>query len=171
MTTALPKRVAVRVEHTGDTSQDRAQRLARDVANAHELTKAFVAILANRSYAALATDTTIAAAAYATLLTAQIMTLAPTGFLLVTFTASGLKTTAQGTISFQVLLDGVPVKGMHVGEGASFQFSASMLVRAPVKAGPHTVQLQWQTNISGAQINAASVNEEHASMLVQESVS
>ncbi len=41
----LPRKVATRLEHTGHAPSDRAQRMAQQVGQAHEQTKAFVTSL------------------------------------------------------------------------------------------------------------------------------
>lgn len=124
--------------------------------------------LENRAYVALATDNTITAAAYATLLTANITTVLTGGYLVITFSASGRKTTGIGSAYFQILVDGIVAKACYSGWGINFPFNSGMVVRVAVKKGAHTVLVQWKTDVNSLQINAASVVEEHAHLLVQE---
>ena len=154
-----------RNEHTGDVVLDRIQGNVRDViAYLRSLVW-----LANRAYAALATDTgTIAAGAYATLLIANITTTLVKSFLLVSFTASGVQVTTLGTAFFQVLVDGAVVKGTYTTVAAGSAFAASMVVRVPVSKGAHSVALQWKTSVANARINASTVVEEHAHLYVEE---
>ncbi len=160
-----------RREQTGNALLDRIQDNVRDLIEYIRGLRATerLATLESRAYAALAADTTILAAAYATLLTARITTVLASGYLVITFSACALKTTAAGYVSFQIVLDGAVVKGAYVTTpAAGTGFNVSMVVRAPVKKGAHVVLLQWKTSTSAAQINAATVVEEHAHLLVQE---
>lgn len=170
VTATLARKVAFRAEHTGNAGQDRAQRLAQQTATAHEQTKNVVAALMNHAYATLVTDTTIATAAYATLLTATITTVLPTGHLVLSFSASGGKTTGAGTAFFELFVDGVLVKGCYVQVPLNVAFATSMVARAAVSKGTHTVLLKWRTDVSSLRINAASIGEEHAHLLVQEAL-
>lgn len=162
-------RVAQRREHTGTFAGDQAQLLARHGASKlNEHTDA-LAVLANRAYAALATDSTTASATYATLLTANITTRLARGFLIITFTVSGTQITAAATISFQIVLNGTVVKGAWTTVPAvNYSYNVSMMVRCAVVRGPQVVKLQWNSNAATARVRALSTNEEHAHLLVQE---
>lgn len=170
MTASLPNKVAYRREHTGDVARDRAQALAQNVKTAHEQTKNIVAALINQAYVALDTDVTLNIAAYATLLTTTITTVLPSGHIVITVTATGLKNTAGGTLAIRVKVDGTVAKAAYVTAGAGSAFSVSMVVRVAATAGPHTVIVEAKTSSNGATINAATVAEEHAHMLVQEAL-
>ncbi len=166
MSTKLP----IGRTHTGSFTGDNAQRQAQVASiKANEHVDA-IAVLNNRSYVALATDNTFAAAAYATLLTASITTLLARGFIIVTFSASGVQITNVASDEFQIVVDGVVVKGCYVSNAVNFAFVASMVVRVPVVRGPHTVKLQVKCTANSLRINAKTINEEHAHMLVQEAV-
>jgi hypothetical protein len=165
----LPRKVAKIAEFTGHAPADRAQVMAQRVGAAHEQTKAYVQVLANRVYGALTVDTTTASGTYSTLITASITTLLATGFLLIHVSACGDKTTNAGIISLQVVVDGVVAKGTYTAVAANSQFAVPLQWRVAVAKGPHVVTLQWKTSTANATINAVSVNEEHATMLVQES--
>ncbi len=111
----------------------------------------------------------MAASAYTTLLTANITTVLATGYLVITCSASGIQITNPGTVFLEVLVDGVVAKGCFTSiPTAGFSFNLSMMVRVAVTRGPHVVLLKWKPNVSSAHINAATVVEEHAHMLVQE---
>lgn len=167
MSTA-PK-LAQRLANPGSFPAEQAQRLAQDTARKVNSYADMLNALVNRSYVALATDTgNVAAAAYATLLTANITTVLATGYLIVTFSASGIQNTGSGTLFFQVLVDGVVRKGVYTTQEAGFSFNAAMVLRVPVTRGAHVVVLQGKTNNASYRINAATTNEEHASLLVQE---
>jgi hypothetical protein len=170
MAATLPKKVPFRREHTGDPAMDRMQRLAQATASAHELTKTIVAALMNRVYAALAVDVTIGIAAYAALFSATITTLLPTGNLDIIFTASGANSTATANMRFLVLVDNVSVGGTYGFTNAGQTFCSTIAVRVPVKAGKHVVTVQWKSDAGAARINAKTVAEEHAHLLLQESI-
>jgi hypothetical protein len=121
------------------------------------------------AYAALATNATIGIAAYATLLTADITTVLARSYLAISFSASSVHITNIATTSFQILVDGVVTKGCYVTYGtAGYAESVAMVIRVPVTRGPHRVLLQWKTDNTSARINASTVVEEHAHLLVQE---
>jgi hypothetical protein len=175
---SLPKAIAFRAEPTGHAGADRAQRMAQDVGRAHEQTKAYVkalvdstiAALANQAYAALAVDTNLAtSASYLVMLTANITTVLASGHLVISFSASGLKLAALGSNFFEIVVDGVVMKGCyHTTPAAAYAWSIGMMVRVPVTAGLHVVQLQWRTDSNSSRVNAASIPEEHMHLLAQE---
>ncbi len=159
-----------RREQTGDALLDRIQANVRDLMS-------FVrglAWLARRSFVALGTDITIAgsSAVYTTLLTTTLATTLSRGFLLITFTASGTHpTTANSTIYFKVLVDNVDVDGCYHTIGVlNSAFNVSVLTRVAVEKALHTITVQWSTDNNSARINGLSSINEHASLLVQESV-
>lgn len=170
MTAVLAKKVAVRQELTGVASQDRAQRMAQQVGQAHELTKAVVTALANSTFERLTTDVTIAtSASYATLLTATIDTTLTSGNLDISFSASGQKITNNGSALFRILVDGVAARGMATTCAAvTSSWAMSLVDQVAVTKGPHTVLLQWRTDTSSLRILAASTAEHHACLRVQE---
>lgn len=170
MTAVLPKKVAVRQEFTGVVAQDRAQRMAQQVGQAHELTKAVVAALANSTFERLTTDVTIAtSASYATLLTATIDTTLPSSELAIFFTASGQKITNNGSALFRVLVDGVAARGVITTCGAvTSSWAIALVDQVAVTKGPHTVLLQWRTDTSSLRILAATTAEHHACLRVHE---
>ena len=164
-------KVAIQRTHTGSYVADTAQRQAQVATvktNAHVDT---IAVLNNRVYVALATDTgNVAAAAYVTLLTASITTLLERGFLIITFSASGAQAGGAGTNFFQIVVDGTVVKGLYETVANTFSFNVAMVVRVAVVRGPHTIKLQWKTNVGTHNVNAKTTNEEHAHMLIQEAL-
>lgn len=168
MTASLAKKVAVRIEHTGDPAKDRAQLLARQNTQSHEQTRIIVAALMNRVFAALAVDVAIGVAAYVALLSTTITTVLAKGNIDIHFTASGANSTATANARFLVLVDGVAVKGTYGFTNAGDAFSAALVVRVAVTAGPHTIAVQWKSDAGAARINAKSVQEEHAHLLVAE---
>lgn len=170
MTSSLSKKVAVRLEYTGQAAQDRAQRMAQQVGQAHEATKSVVEALANHTFTRLSTDNTLATSAtYATLLTTTITTKLSSGNILITATASGQKITAVGTAYFRLLVDNVAAKGVYTtSQAVPNAWSISIVHRVAATRGAHTVALQWRTDSNSLRINASSVTEEHASLLVQE---
>lgn len=168
MSTA-PK-LAQRLANPGSFAVEQQQRLAQDTARKVNSYADMLNAMVNRAYVALTTDVTLAtAASYATLLTANITTVLATGFLIVTFSTSAVKITTIGNMNFRVVVDGVAIKGAYsTAQVINTAMCAAMVVRVPVTRGAHVVQLQWITNSNSARINAASIFEEHANMLVQE---
>jgi hypothetical protein len=162
-------KISVGRVHTDSYVADTAQAQARTASvkvNAHVDA---IAVLNNRSYTALATDTgNVAAAAYAKLIDARITTLLSRGYLIITLSASGTQITNAATVFFQILVDGAVVKGLYTTVPVTFSFNAAMLVRVPVVKGTHVVTVQWKTNANSVRISAKTVNEEHAHLLVQE---
>ena len=162
-------KVAFRREH-GSFQSQQAQVLAQNGVRKTNEHVDVLRVLNNRAYAALVADTTIGIAAYATLLSARITTLLANGFLIITFSASSVHITNLATTRFQILVDGVVTKGCYVTYPvAGYAASVSMIIRVPVRRGGHVVDVQWKTDNTSARINATSVVEEHAHLLVQES--
>ncbi len=124
--------------------------------------------LSRRAYVALATDVTIGVAAYAKLIETTITSARAKSFLVVHLTASFGKITNAGTVSFQVLVDGVVAKGCRKSTPVTFSDSVAMVVRVPVSRGMHTVTVQWKSDTASATIAAATVVENHAAMTVHE---
>lgn len=167
MSTA-PK-LAQRLANPGSFHVEQQQRLAQDTARKVNTQADVLNALINRSYAALATDFTQASTAtYATLLTANITTVLARGYLVITFSASGQQITNASVDVFQVAVDGAAVKGCYTSTPLNGVFAVGMVVRVPVARGAHVVTLQTKVNSNSLTIHAASVNEEHAHMLVQE---
>ena len=161
-------KLAQRTVHTGTFQGGQAQKLAQDTARKANTLAEQVAALQNRAYAALTTDSTAPLFTYATLLTANITTVLATGYLIVTFTASGAHITNPGQTYFQVLVDNVIKKGIGVTMTTGGSWSASIVLRTVVTRGPHVVLVQWNSDAASGRINAASTVEEHAHLLVQE---
>lgn len=164
----IPRRVAYRLEPTGTAAGDRTQRLAQQVGQAHEATRSVVEAISNTVASSLATDTTIAAAAYATVLSSSITTTLQTGSIDISVSAGGTKTTAAGNVLFQVLVDGTVYGLGRTSAGLGLAFSLHASRRISVSRGPHTVVLQWQTGANSAQVNASSVATEHIRMIITE---
>ena len=164
----IPRKVAFRLEPTGHAGSDRAQRLAQQVGQAHEATRSVVEAISNTVASALAADTTIAAAAYATVLSSSITTTLQAGSIDVTVSVGGTKTTAAGNVLFQVLVDGTAYGLGRTSAGLGLAFGLQVSRRISVSRGPHTVALQWQTSANSAQVNASSVATEHIRMVVTE---
>lgn len=161
----------MRAEHTGNASGDRAQRMAQQVSQSHEITKELVQALANYAYAELAADVTLGASAgvYSDLLTVNLATSLPSGSLTITFSTSSTHVTNTGSNYFRVMVDGVAKRGAYATIGTlNFGVCALQVLRVPVTAGNHVVKLQWSTDFSSARINAKSSVAEHANLLVQE---
>lgn len=148
----------------GDQMQKQA-RLASQKANSLEPR---VATLENTAYAALAANTTIGVAAYATLLTATITTVLASGYLDLQFTVSGVQVTSAGTAYFTAYVDGTAAVGAYTTVAAGAAFCASAIARVRVRAGRHTVRVDWRSSVANARINAATVTEEHARLFVRE---
>lgn len=151
-----------RGEQTGNPALDRIQNNVRAVV---EYLRSLPWVMAH-SYTALATDTTIGVAAYATLLTATITSRQP--YLLVHLSASGVQISSLGGVYFQILVDGVVAKGLYCTVPGGYAFSVAQVLRVAVAAGPHTVTVQWKSSVANARIAPVTVNEEHASLLIQE---
>ncbi len=167
MTTA--SKLAVRRVHTGDFKVDQQQRLAQQAAQKSNTHAEMLGALLNRSYTALAADITLAtSASYATLLTANITTLLNSGYLIITWTASGDQITGAGTAFFTVVVDGVTIKGLYNTIPLNFSWNSAMVIRVPVTRGSHVVLLKWKTNVSSVRIRPVTTVENHATMLVQE---
>lgn len=156
----------------GTFQEQQAQLLAQQGASKTNQHVDTLRVLNNRKYIPLATDTgNVAAAAYADLLVADITTFLDNGFIIISFSASGIQVTNPGTAFFQLLVDGVVAKGMYTTvPTAGFSFNAAMLIRVAVKKGSHRVKVQWKTNVNSIHINAKTVVEEHAHLLVQEAL-
>jgi hypothetical protein len=154
-----------RHEQTGNAVIDRLSTNVRDLIS---FVRGLAQLTQNRAYAALAIDTTAGVSTYATLLTATITTALTNGYVLITFTASGLQLTSTGTVYFQVVVDGKVIKGTHATVAGGQAWCVSMIVRVPVTSGLHTVLLQWDSDVTGARINGKSANEDHAQMVVEE---
>lgn len=115
-----------------------------------------------------------AGAAFADLLTIAITTGA--NKLNIAFSAGiGLSFTILGissTVSFRILLDGVPLRGTATSASLTgLQGSAALRLQAPVTAGPHTITLQWRVVgvAAAADIRPVTAPDfEHASLLVEE---
>lgn len=122
----------------------------------------------NQAFSSLKVDTTLAAGAYATLVSAVITTVLTSGHLVITMSMSGSQITNASVVLWQLVVDGVVLKGGYTNVALNNQFSASMVMRAGVLAGKHTVALQVKTTSSSVRFNATSVNEEHANLLIQE---
>ncbi len=166
---ALPRKVAMRVELTGNAPGDRAQRMAQVVGQAHEQTKGVVAALANVAYVELATDVSLgASAAFSPLISIKITSTLDAGALVVTFTASSAQLTNSGNTYFRIVVDGVVRKGTRGQIAAGFGLNSAIVQRIPVTRGPHTVVVQWSADNNTARINAKSLTYEHANLLVQE---
>ncbi len=163
-------KLAINRQHTGQFAQDQAQRLAQQVAVKANGHTSLLNALTNSAYVPLTTDVTISVAAYATLLSVPITTFLASGSLVINVSTSSLHQTGVGTNFFQVLVDGTPIKGTYVTGGTGYAVSASMVLRVPVRMGSHVVTLQWRTDANTARIAAATINEEHAHLFVQESV-
>lgn len=170
MALTLPKRVAMRTEHTGTAPGDRAQRMAQVVGQAHEQTKSVVAALANLAYAELSTDQSLAGSAgvFSPLLSVNIVTTLASGSLLVTFTASSAQITNAGNTYFRLVVDGVVRRGTRGQVAAGFGLNSAIVQRIPVTRGTHTVAVQWSADNNTARINAKSLSYEHANLVVQE---
>ena len=156
-------------EHTGNAVVDRIQNTILGIV-------AYLRSLIwmrRRAHVELLDDQTISItvypAGYVTLLTANIVTAEAKSILVVSFTASGIKTTAAGTVFFRVLIDDVVLRGAYVTVTTpGFSFTSAILCAGAVVAGGHVVKLQWMTNVTGAQILSKTTVEEHASMHVWE---
>ncbi len=161
-------RVSVGTQHTGTFSGGQMQaqaRVATQKVNGHA---DILAALTNYAYVPLKTDATTASATSSTLLTANITTVLESGFLLVTFTASGGHPTNLGTAYFVVVVDGVVTKGCYTTVPAASAWSAAIMIRVAVTRGAHTVLVKWATDSATLRISAATVATEHAHLLVQE---
>lgn len=166
------RKIAYRREHTGTFAGDQQQRSAQKAGFELNAKEKRLQVLENRAYVQLAANQTLAGSAgvYTTLLTTTITTLLASGFLILTFTASGTHpTTANATTYFKLLVDGAYVQGAYVTNGiANAAWTAAIVVRAAVTKGAHTVTLQWSTDNNSARIAPLTSTNEHADLLVQE---
>lgn len=162
-------KLAVRRVHTGEFKVDQQQRLAQQAAQKLNSQADMLNAMLNRGYGALAVDTTLAtSASYATLATATITTVLASGYLLITATASGVQLTNAAVDQFQITVDGVVIKGCYQSSAINGGFSVALVVRVAVTRGLHTVLWQAKCTSSSLRVNAATVNDEHAHVLVQE---
>lgn len=169
MSTA-PK-LAQRLANPGSFATEQQQRLAQDTARKVNSFSDMLNAMVNRSYVALATDATLAGSAlvFTTLLTSSITTVLASGFLIITFTASGTHALGGATTYFRVTVDGVTARGAYVTvSAAGYAFTAAIMVRVPVTRGAHAVLAQWSTDNNSSRIRPATNVSEHAGMLVQE---
>jgi hypothetical protein len=164
----VPRKIAYRLE-PGSFVANQAQRQGQQAAAGVNSAADDIRVLNNRKYVPLATDVTIGIAAYATLLRADINTFLARGFLIITFTASTAHITNVATTYFQIVLDGTPIKATYTTfQAVPGAQNASIILQVPVRKGAHTVLVQWKTDNTSARINAKTVLEEHAHLLVQE---
>lgn len=164
-------KLAQRSVHTGTFAGQQQQRLAQDAARQVNSHADMLNALVNRSYTALAVDASLAGSAlvYTALFSASITTVMATGYLLMTFTASGTHTFLGATVDFKLLVDNVLTKGAYVTvRGAGDAFSVAIVSRVAVTRGAHTVRVDWSTDNSTARLRPATVDREHAALLVQE---
>lgn len=170
MPLTLAKKVPVRAEHTGNASEDRAQILARQASQSHEITKSAVKALANYVSGDLAADASTTGASLVDLMSVTITSTLASGFLIAEFCCGFNKPTIAATARFVVNVDGVDIRGTDftvdtVG-GAG---NVNILVRVPAKAGAHVVKVRWFTNSGTVRINAkSSPLNEFATLLVRE---
>jgi hypothetical protein len=164
------KKLAYERAHTGYLPAEQGQRLGQKSAQtANDLIDA-IAVLNNRAYVELAVTVTTGLATFGTILTTSIRSLLKRGFLIITFSASGVHLVALGTISFQFLVDGVVYRGCYTTVPvAGYSFAASPMIRVPVTAGLHAVSVQWNTGAPTASITPTFL-QEHARLLVQEAL-
>lgn len=152
-------------EQTGQPGLDRIQQNVRDLV-------VFVRNLEwlrRRAYVATTADTTTSSASYVELMSTTITSAMASSYLVLSFTASGVKSTNAGTVTFQIVVDGTAVKGCSIGTlTATWHWNAAIVVRVPVVAGLHTVRIDWATTTASVRVNAASLVDEHASLHVFE---
>ena len=153
-----------RSEQTGNPMLDRMQSNVRDLIAYVRNTQ-----LAVPSYVQQTTDLTVAAGAYAKLFDVQIRKLQVGSRLAIRFGASFVQLTAAGGVSFQVKLDGVVVKGTYVTTPtATAAYNAGIVLVVAALPGLHTVTVEWKDSAGSVRVNAKSIVEEHATLLVEE---
>jgi hypothetical protein len=161
-------KLAYRLEQ-GSFQTNQSQRLGQQAAAKTNNIVDQIRVLNNRKFVKLAVDRTIGVAAYATLLSTDIITILDRGFLIITFTASTVHITNIATTYFQVVVDKVVVESCYTTFMAvPAALCASIVIMVPVLKGQHNVLVQWRTDNTSARINALTIPEEHANMLVQE---
>lgn len=118
-------------------------------------------------FAEISTNTTTTSTTFTNLLSQNITTQA--GFLLINLTISASNASANRTINFQILVDGVVKRGLSVRVSASgVAESGALVLKVPVTAASHTVLVQWSVLSSTGQIRPTTTVTEHCSLLIQE---
>jgi hypothetical protein len=125
--------------------------------------------LLQSAFAQVTTDTTTTSTTFIDLLTVNV-TASAAGFLLIDFTSSATGSNATNTIrvEFQVLVDGVALRGAGSSVNANAPQTAALTHRVAVAAGPRVVKVQWRVSANTGRIRPVSSLVEHASLRVCE---
>jgi hypothetical protein len=90
---------------------------------------------------------------------------------IVYFSASVSLANTSVSADFQLVIDGVAVRGTSAGQDTSTLASACALVykTGPLTATNHTFKIQWKVSAATtARIRPVATTEEHGSLLIQE---
>jgi hypothetical protein len=122
--------------------------------------------------AALATDlTNTGAGAYVDMLTTTVTTEAPASNLILQVSTSFVKQTAGGGALFQIQVNGVVVvDGTYVTVAVNEAGNATLLARAPVTAGTHTILVRWASSPNQLVCRPVTNLNEFASVYIQETL-
>lgn len=118
------------------------------------------------AYLELSVDTTTTGATFVDLLTVNLTTYG--GVCLVTFTVGGGNATTNTNVRFQLTLDGVAQRGTKFRQDTGAGSPGCLAYRAAPAAGSHVFKIQWSVSAGTGRIRAATVNEEHASLMIEE---
>ena len=122
--------------------------------------------LVQTSFLELSSDTTTTSTAYVDLITVSMFTMG--GICLVTFSVGAVNSSANTNVRFQLTLDGVVQRGTKFRQDAGAGSAGSLCYRTAPAAGAHTFKIQWSVSAGTGRIRAATVNEEHAALLIEE---
>lgn len=89
------------------------------------------------------------------------------GTCLVSFSVSG-NATSNRNVYFAAMLDGVLVRGTKFRQDGGSGAPASLVCHVAPDAGDHTFQILWAVSSGTGRIRAATITEEHASLLIEE---
>lgn len=113
-------------------------------------------------------DTTTASAAFVTLLSQNINT--SDGYIYVNATFSSSNATNNQTNYFRITIDDVPIRGCGTRfASATTPGAGAILIKRPIAAGAHNIQLQWRVAGGTGRIYPVTAPDaEHTSLLIQE---
>ena len=120
----------------------------------------------------ISSDTTTTSTTFTDLMSLNISTTGAS-YLLVDFSASHSVTSANSGATYQLQVDGTPIRGCASGAGTGAQnspgFCAGFVYKSGIlSSGSHTVLIRWRVNAGTGQIRPATQDDEHASLLVAE---
>ena len=154
VSTAVPVNIGTANQEGVSTSLARADHVHRGT-------------LLQTQFAEQTTDVTTTSTTFTDLLTVNITTTG--GDLLIQASAGFKQSNDQQSVYFQVLIDDIVQRGAGATcRNQDIRGSMSIVLKRAVAAGARVVKLQWRVSANTGSVNAATVPEEHASLLVSE---